>query len=296
MNSATLVKSIFFEAPREIVWSFLTDKDKLGEWYHPAEENLSSGASYSLYRVDENDRRVPLIWGQVLEMDPPHRLVTTFIVEPLKHNETTVIWELEEVAGGTRLLLTHDGVEDAAGSVALNLFQAFDKGWDKHFGALRKSVGEFLAKASYRKSPSESYTQTIEVACSPDRACQAIIGDVEKWWTPEVDRKEGEMTVHFGPSFKTFRLDHSKVPEQVLWSCTASNIISRQVSEPEEWNDTRLRWDIRKKNGGCSITLTHEGLIPALQCHEICVDGWERYFANSLKDYLNGGEGEPHQL
>jgi len=40
MNTTTITKSIFFNAPRETVWAFLTDKDKLGEWYHPAEADF----------------------------------------------------------------------------------------------------------------------------------------------------------------------------------------------------------------------------------------------------------------
>jgi len=39
MNT-TIIKSMFFSLPREIVWSYLTDKDKLGTWYHPAEADL----------------------------------------------------------------------------------------------------------------------------------------------------------------------------------------------------------------------------------------------------------------
>jgi len=29
MSDSTIVKTVFFTAPRETVWSFLTDKDKL---------------------------------------------------------------------------------------------------------------------------------------------------------------------------------------------------------------------------------------------------------------------------
>ena len=137
MNTTTITKSIFFNAPRETVWAFLTDKDKLGEWYHPAEHSLIAGQDYSLYRIDENDKKITQISGRVLEMNPPSKLVTTFVIEPFKGNETTVTWILDEAAGGTRLLLTHEGIAEATGEAAMHLLTALDNGWDKHLSDLR---------------------------------------------------------------------------------------------------------------------------------------------------------------
>ena len=140
MNSGTIIKTVFFNAPRETVWSFLTDKDKLGEWYHPAEQDLAEGEDYALSRVDENDRKIRQIWGEVLEMDFPFKLVTTFCVDPFGGNETTVTWVLEEAAGGTRLHLTHEGIVEATGDAAMHLLKALDAGWDEHLGELRKKA------------------------------------------------------------------------------------------------------------------------------------------------------------
>lgn len=142
MSTTTITKSVFFNASRETVWEFLTDKDKLGEWYHPAEANLENGTDYSLYRVDENDQRVPQITGRVVEMDAPSRLVTTFVIGPFQGKETTITWVLEEAAGGTRLLLTHEGIAEAAGDGAMHLLMALDDGWDKHLADLRKSASK----------------------------------------------------------------------------------------------------------------------------------------------------------
>lgn len=137
MSATTITKSIFFNAPRESVWAFLTDKDKLGEWYHPAEANLVAGQEYCLYRIDENDKKIPQITGRVLEMTAPSKLVTTFVIGPFNGDETTVTWELEEAAGGTRLLLTHEGIAEATGEAAMHLLTALDSGWDKHLADLR---------------------------------------------------------------------------------------------------------------------------------------------------------------
>ncbi len=137
----TIFKTVFFNAPRETVWSFLTDKDRLGEWYHPAEADLVQGEDYALVRKTDDGASVRQVWGRVLAMDPPNKLVTTFVIGPFGDAETTVTWVLEEAAGGTRLSLTHEGIAEAAGPAAIQLLMALDHGWDKHLDTFRQSVG-----------------------------------------------------------------------------------------------------------------------------------------------------------
>ncbi len=140
MSETKIVKTVFFKAPAETVWSFLTDKEKLGKWYHPAEENLQAGQEYSLLEQNDDGSYRKIVWGKVLEMSAPHHLVQTFCINPLQGNETTITWQLEETLGGTMLTLTHEGIEAAAGEGALGLFCALDAGWDSHFGRLRTNI------------------------------------------------------------------------------------------------------------------------------------------------------------
>lgn len=142
MSKVTIIKTVLFNASPETVWLYLTDKDKLGEWYHPAEADLEEGKAYALLEHREDGSRHRLIWGLVLEMTKPQRLVTTFIVEPFDGRETRLTWELDAVAGGTRLQLTHEGILEAAGEAGLHLLQALDKGWDEHFGEMRRVIGD----------------------------------------------------------------------------------------------------------------------------------------------------------
>ena len=78
--------------------------------------------------------------GKVLEMDPPKRLVTTFVVKPLGSGESTLVWTLEASHDGTRLSLEHSGLAKASGENPLPLLMAIDNGWDKHFSKLRDSM------------------------------------------------------------------------------------------------------------------------------------------------------------
>lgn len=139
-DTTTITKSIFFNASRDTVWSFLTDKDKLAKWFHPAKANLAIGEEYALTRMADDGAKVPLIWGRVLEMDAPNRLVYTFVIGPFDGAETTVTWTLEEAAGGTRLSLTHEGIAEATGPAAMQLLMSLDHGWDEHLDRLRNSA------------------------------------------------------------------------------------------------------------------------------------------------------------
>jgi len=138
MNNSTITKTAFFAAPRETLWAFLTESEKLAQWFHPARANLQEGQDYELYLADTDDGQA-MIWGKVLHWEPPSKLVYTFNIPPFNGTSTTVSWFLEESHGGTMLTLTHEGVGEL-GDSALNLLMALDDGWDEHIGKLRKTL------------------------------------------------------------------------------------------------------------------------------------------------------------
>ncbi len=134
MTDAQIRKSIYLAASPDTVWAFLTEADKLATWFHPAKADLVEGAPYALLADDGSE----ICWGEVLEMAKPQRMKWTFTVNPLAGVITTVEWEIEAVAGGTRLSLTHTGLD--ATEAGFSLLTALDNGWDEHFGKLRKAA------------------------------------------------------------------------------------------------------------------------------------------------------------
>jgi len=140
MNKSTITKSAFFSATRETVWAFLTETEKLALWFHPAESDLAEHQEYVLIQKREDGTAEKQCWGKVLEMNKPSRLVYTFTIKPLNGVMTTVTWTLEESSGGTKLTLTHEGIDKVLGNAALDLLNALDAGWDKHLSRLRSAV------------------------------------------------------------------------------------------------------------------------------------------------------------
>ncbi|MSU88087.1 SRPBCC domain-containing protein [Rhodobacteraceae bacterium 2CG4] len=133
-QTADLVKTIFIEASPQVVWDYLTRAEHLAKWFQETAEDLAPGASYTMVRDGER-----VLWGEVLDWQPPERLVTTFTVGPMEGRSSTVEWVLEPVVHGTRLTLTHRGVVPADAQ-QLPLLAHLDIGWDKHLARLREAA------------------------------------------------------------------------------------------------------------------------------------------------------------
>lgn len=146
MTNATLIKTVIFDAPRETVWAFLTEKDQLAKWFHPALADFAEGENYALVGLDDTGVQKKLCWGTVLKMDKPNKLICTFTISPLNGAMTTLTWTLEEIQNGTKLTLHHEGIADAASEAAIGILLALDKGWDEHVGTLRTQVNSFISK------------------------------------------------------------------------------------------------------------------------------------------------------
>ncbi|MCR9271220.1 MAG: SRPBCC family protein [Henriciella sp.] len=131
MAEPVMIKTIYLKASPETVWRHLTEKDLLARWFHETDRDLTAGASFQYLSFDLNKEDRKLMWGEVLESDPPKKLVHTFTHQWLKGVVTTVTWDLLEVSGGTQLTLTHEGIRE------FSELTGHDKGWDEHLLRLR---------------------------------------------------------------------------------------------------------------------------------------------------------------
>ncbi|MEX6633810.1 SRPBCC family protein [Hyphococcus lacteus] len=137
MSKMQIVKTLFLKAPPEHVWKFLTEADRMAEWFHRGGNDLAEGGDYVLETNTYGKEGETLCWGHVLEMKKPERLVHTFTHKFIDGAETKCTWTLEAVSGGTILTLVHDGWEKVAQD-AFNAAADHDIGWDEHFTRLRR--------------------------------------------------------------------------------------------------------------------------------------------------------------
>lgn len=132
-----LIKTVFLRAPREHVWRFLVEADRLALWFHRGEQDVRASGPWALVSNSMGQEGTRILWGEVLVYEPPSRLVHTLTVARFGGVETTCSWTLQSVDGGTLLTLTHEGL-DQLGPLAPAAAGELDPGWDEHFARLRR--------------------------------------------------------------------------------------------------------------------------------------------------------------
>lgn len=117
MSTTTQVHRIFIDAPPQKVWDAITtaEMSRLYGYLSPVEYDLRAGGRY-VSRASEEMQQLGMpevvVTGEVIEADPPRRLVQTWDPVWIEDEEPgTLTWEIEETAdGATRLTLTHAGL------------------------------------------------------------------------------------------------------------------------------------------------------------------------------------------
>lgn len=140
----------------------------------------------------------------------------------------------------------------------------------------------------------QDYSRVITVKNTPKTVYEALTTGIEHWWTkPDKPLSkvgdQAKFTFPPGKSFWTFEAT-ALIPEQyVEMTCVdALHLHEGQPKEIEkEWLNTKVIWKITPQGENTEIQLTHIGLMPSLLCYEICQEGWDFFFTDSLKAYLN---------
>ncbi len=66
------------------------------------------------------------------------------------------------------------------------------------------------------------------------------------------------------------------------------------INDKTEWKDTKVSFEISKKDGKTQLIFTHHGLTPEYECYNVCKDGWSNYINNSLHNLITMGKGQPN--
>lgn len=142
----------------------------------------------------------------------------------------------------------------------------------------------------------KNYTATITVDQSPQEAFDAI-RNVRGWWSEEItgstEKLGDEFNYHYQDMHRCrMRLVELVPSRKVAWLVT-DNFFSF-TEDKTEWKNTKVIFDIAKQGGKTVIHFTHEGLVPAYECYNICSDAWGSYIRGSLKSLIATGKGSPN--
>jgi uncharacterized protein YndB with AHSA1/START domain len=109
------VFEIYIKTTPERLWEAITDPEIRSRYQFGAvvESDWTPGSRFEMRAGD-----MPLGEGEILEVDPPRRLVQTMVAlwgEDVEAEGTSrITWEIEQVEDSCRLVLTHDQLRDGA--------------------------------------------------------------------------------------------------------------------------------------------------------------------------------------
>ena len=136
---------------------------------------------------------------------------------------------------------------------------------------------------------SYSYTMRVEVPASRIVAAVTDAAEIMRWWTSVSgsERHGKDVRLKMGEQYLGFTVEQSSADE-VTWTVTTCEMAP-------DWVGTVPSFSIRPNNDGtCDLEFRHVGLVPSLECYDMCRAGWG-HFMPSLHQFLETGQGLPNE-
>jgi uncharacterized protein YndB with AHSA1/START domain len=140
------------------------------------------------------------------------------------------------------------------------------------------------------------FTTTILVDQTPEQVFDAIT-NVRGWWSESVEGNTARAGETFLYYYKDVHISKMKIVElvpgrKVVWQVLENHFNFTQ--DKTEWEGTKIIFDISEKGKQTQLRFTHEGLVPAYECYDVCHDAWTSYIRGSLKELIETGKGKPN--
>ena len=141
----------------------------------------------------------------------------------------------------------------------------------------------------------QNFNISFLVEQTPNEVYNAI-NNVRGWWSEALEGNSEKLNDEFVYRHKEFHYSKHKLIEvvqdtKVVWLTLDSKLTF--VEEQNEWNGTKVIFEISKQNDKTKLTVTHLGLVPEFQCFNGCSKGWTHYLQNSLIPLITTGVGIP---
>ncbi|HUR12286.1 MAG TPA: SRPBCC domain-containing protein [Flavitalea sp.] len=141
-----------------------------------------------------------------------------------------------------------------------------------------------------------NFTTIIVVDQAPAIAFNGI-KNFRAWWSQEIEGNTDKLNESFFYHYKDVHLSKIKLVEIIPDKKLVYEVVDNQfnfVKDKTEWIGTKLIFDISEDAGKTKIVFTHDGLVPAYECYDVCHDAWTSYIQGSLKSWITTGKGKPN--
>ena len=140
----------------------------------------------------------------------------------------------------------------------------------------------------------KNYHKSIMVNASAEEAIKKI-SQVNLWWKKDfsgsAEKLNDKFKVLFGePSFVDFVVSEFVPGKKLGWKVIDCYLPWFQ--DKKEWNNTEVDFQLSEENGTTKIDFTHIGLVPEVECYDVCEKGWNEHI-DTLVKFINEGNGLP---
>ncbi|PWT96763.1 MAG: SRPBCC domain-containing protein [Bacteroidetes bacterium] len=141
---------------------------------------------------------------------------------------------------------------------------------------------------------SSNYHKTIEVIGN-SRDAMKKISQINHWWKNDFSGRAEKLNDTFivpftAPSFVDFIVSEEIPGKKLVWKVT--DCFLPWFQDKKEWNNTEVVFELSENKGKTRIDFTHVGLVPQMECFEVCQNGWNGHI-NALMKFINEGIGIP---
>lgn len=143
------------------------------------------------------------------------------------------------------------------------------------------------------------YNKTVEINAPVDKVFEAITEGLAYWWTTgvgEATRLGAVFTTRFGKTYNHIKVTRLVPDREVDWQVVEQYHASEDLNHHDEWTGTKIIWRLTPVEAAKTrLDFTHEGLVQSMECWSICEAGWNFFLLQSLRTYLETGQGQPFQ-
>ncbi len=138
-----------------------------------------------------------------------------------------------------------------------------------------------------------NYTTSIVVNKTAGEVFAAI-NNVREWWQGEIEGITDRLNEVFTYRMEDIHFSKQKIvefipDEKVVWEVMDSGL--NFLKDKAEWNGTKISFDITAKDIQTELRFTHHGLMPSVECYDVCSGAWEQIIQKSLFNYITTGKG-----
>jgi len=138
----------------------------------------------------------------------------------------------------------------------------------------------------------QDYHKSITTTVSAKEAFTKISSVT--WWTANFKGSAKHLndvfTMRLGESTLTLQVVEVVPSKKLVWLVTDCHL--PWLKDTTEWKNTHIVFEISEGNQQTSIDMTHVGLVPGVECYNVCEGGWNAHLKD-LTAWLETGICSP---